>query len=177
MKIRLGASSVVAFAVWVVGAGTMLGGCRGVLGIEDLDVVADGGGDATRADAKVDSPFDASVTDTSTADVTVPNKCAVDADCPKCCHDDPALRPAFARLGQYAKATSCICGTAPCSSTAECGADICTGSTGAPAGGCLQCVDMQIRPAAGTSQCANAKTQCNGDSSCKPFLDCITSCK
>ena len=176
MKVRLRSRSVVAFAVWVVGAGTMLGGCRGVLGIEDLDVAADGG--AATADAQVDSPSDANVTDTSPADVTVPTKCAEATDCPKCCHDDATLRPAFAKLGQYAKGMGCICGTAPCSSsTTECGADVCTNLPSPPAAGCLQCIDMQIRPAAGTPQCANAKNQCNGDSSCKPFLDCISSCK
>jgi hypothetical protein len=144
-----------------------------VLGIDELDVVGDAGG-ATTTDAKVDS----AATDASTADVTpITSKCASESDCPKCCHDDTTLRPGFGKLSQLAKTTGCICGAGKCGAANECGNDICMDSQTAPAMGCLPCVDAEIRPTPGRSVCADAKTQCKADSSCKAFLDCITSCK
>jgi hypothetical protein len=82
----------------------MLAACRGVLGIEDLDVVKDGG---AGTDGGGDAPGDSLIA----ADVLQPPG-AIDAGCQAmtgmacgmCRRNAPALMPAFAALDGIAKA-------------------------------------------------------------------------
>ena len=171
------AKAVRYLGVWLASCAPLLavlGGCRAVLGIDELELASDAGDGAAR-DAPSDV-LDAQAADTG-ADAPVTSSCARAADCPKCCREDVSLRDGFGRLERLAADAGCICGAAPCQQ--ECS----PGSCAAPGGGpstptCGGCVDMQSRPPSGSAPCTTAKARCAADlQGCKPALDCITSCR
>src|SRR5690242_10670071 len=88
-----------------------LASCRGVIGIEDLDVVKDGGSTKTDAGGGTDA-----IADTNSADSPMPGtdggKCSglTGMACGMCCHDDSVLKTQFPLLQNIAVDSGCACG-------------------------------------------------------------------
>ena len=172
-------------ALYVVAAPLLvLGGCRGVVGIHDLDVVSDGGseGGGGGAEGGVDAGKDVVVagdtgSDAPVAVVTIDAGCqqSTGMACGMCCRMSPALMPAFAKLDRIAKSTGCVCGAGACST--ECGNDVCMDKPSTM--GCGGCVDMNTRAMPGTSLaplCMDAVTECMADAVCVNAPACQHSC-
>ena len=167
----------------------VIGGCRGVVGIHDLEVVADGGSGGG-AEGGTDSAMgtDSMGTDSSTgmdarADGPQPT---IDAGCQTttgmacgmCCRMTQALTPGYDKLAQLAKSTGCVCGAGACTATSECGSDLC-GASGQAGMGCGGCVDMATRKMPGTSltpTCQMAVDACRMNQDCSQVLFCEQSC-
>lgn len=155
----------------------LLGGCRAVLGIEELELKKDGGTDAA-TDASVDNlvPGDAITSDVALD--ALGSECRNDSDCLRCCRDNTLLRPQFSELITKASQASCLC-TAPmntCSS--ECS------RAGCPPSGpdsdpmtCNKCVDTTFLSPTLSTTCQNAVSACQGDVTCKDAINCLLSCK
>jgi len=164
----------------------VLGGCRGVLGIEDLDVVADGG--TPKAEAGTDAMIgtDAMMGTDARGDAlpmpTIDAGCGATSGmaCGMCCRQSQALAPGFEKLAQLAKMSGCVCGaTGACTATSECGSDLCLAGGTAMAMGCGGCVDMATRKAPGgtlTPACQTAVDNCAADPDCSQVLFCSHSC-
>jgi hypothetical protein len=159
-------------------------GCRGVIGIEDLKLVDGGttgteGGADTGTDAfKPDGPppgMDAG------GDGSAPG-CATQAECRKCCHENPALNggatgPGFDKLSAAAVAASCICGAGKCQT--ECATASCANPTmpaGMPCGPCIDGLFIKNPTPPISTECMNAKAMCNLDPDCMKALACLSSC-
>jgi hypothetical protein len=140
----------------VTGPLLFLGGCRGVVGIHDLDVVADvgvpgsEGGVGATSDNAVSS--EASGTDAaSDGPVHVPIEAGCQSStgmaCGMCCRTAAVLMPAFGKLDQLAAQENCICGAGACSTSTECGTTVCVGSpSNGMCGGCVEFI-VQVSPA------------------------------
>jgi hypothetical protein len=162
----------------LVGAILVVGGCRGVIGIHDFDVVADSTEGGTDAGSDVVVGVDARA--------DAPPGPAIDAGCQgstgmacgMCCRMSAALMPAFAKLEAIAKQTGCVCGSGACTAAGECGGDLCMGKPTSGMG-CGGCVDMATRSMPGTSltpQCTNAVAACTADAVCQDARLCQHSC-
>jgi len=137
--------------------------CRAVLGIEELDEVADagkttsdGGAGAKDATGDVNTGADSGST------------CAMNAECGKCCRE--ADKEANKRLEGFLK--TCLCEAGPGACTDCVSTDVCGQSTPAPNTNCIPCIDGKIK----ADSCPNEKKQCGGDTGCKAVYDCIHSC-
>jgi hypothetical protein len=152
-----------------------LGGCRGIVGIHDLDVVADGSEGGTDAGGDVVVGVDALADSPVGPAIDAGCQLSMGMACGMCCR--MALIPAFAKLEQIAKQTGCVCGSGACTSANECGADLCMAKPSTM--GCGACVDMSTRTVPGTTptpQCSNAMTECMADSVCRDAPICQHSC-
>ena len=156
----------------------LLGGCRGVIGIEALDVVADAGGGAG-VDAGKDVVVGVETGSDAPAVPEIDAGCQTSAGmaCGKCCRMAAVLMPAFGKLDMLAKENHCICGAGACTATTECANDVCAGTSSNPP--CGGCVDMSIHPmppATASAECVAAETACMNDSVCKAAIACQQSC-
>ena len=155
----------------------MLVACRGVLGIEDLEVVKDGG---TSNEGGVDAPGDRLVVGDVVPDVPISVfdagcQSKTGSSCGSCCH--MALGMQFEKLQQTAFMQKCVCGGAACGGPTECGETLCKMDGGMEIG-CGACVDMQTKmPAPGA--CTTAAEACERDPNCRdarPSRKSPTSC-
>lgn len=160
---------------WGIGFAGALVACRGILGIDALELDdgatgADGGG----ADAAAEASAADGGGGSADAGPAYPQCVAQGGACRKCCHDDvPGLGEEFERLMNHAK-PGCLCGQqGECKE--ECGAAFCGGGA-APLGGCPPCVDDIFTRNDLAGPCKDAADACNGDPTCKPMLDCLSAC-
>lgn len=151
-----------------------LAGCRGVIGIEDLDVRNDAGPGS--GDGGTDGPKGGP--DSGGPDVTPGGDAGCRSrptgmDCGKCCHDDATLGPQFMALQKLAVETGCVCGTGACTAASECGSTLCAMVMG---GGmeCGPCIDGVLRTST-SSACMTLANRCMTDG-CKGIYDCIRDC-
>jgi hypothetical protein len=145
---------------------TALVACRGVLGIEELEL-ADSG---ASKDGASDAPSDAvGQPDTDKTDGISPGGCATAGNCRQCC------RQTFGKEideAAYLGKDSCFCGAVGKCST-DCAAGLCVDA--APKEPCGPCIDGQIiKPA--SKECEDMVTACVQRPSCKVGVDCLKSC-
>jgi hypothetical protein len=178
-------------------AGLVLGilaGCRGVLGIEPLELVD--GGDATQADAPGnDATNDAGSEATPGTDGPVEAEASVDADagspvdaapdilaicaneggmnCRPCCKSSLATQTG-ALIG-YMLSSGCICGGGQCA--AECDSSLCGAAPGPPPMACANCSDMAVLgPSTISGPCTTAINDCRNDNACAAAIECLQGC-
>jgi hypothetical protein len=199
--VRIG-SGICAGAAMVL-ASLLAPGCRGVLGIEPLELVDGAAADGAQADGGVDATPDTSTgpdagsTDGGTdadaaadagagadtgADGGGPSDAGADGvaacfaeggNCRPCCKT--SFAGATGRLTGYMVQDGCICGDAGACST-ECATSSCTGSTSPPPGTCAMCSDNAIlQPPVGAA-CEQALSDCKGDPTCAPAAACLQNC-
>jgi hypothetical protein len=198
---RIPSSGRVCIFLFVACAASSLGACRGVLGIENLELVDAGDGGEMRADTSVgpeSGTAESGGQDAAQDDVTSPDSApSVDSSPPPsdgagpdaspyamCVAEGQMCRPccrttylsANTVFTQLAGTDGCLCGASgQCQS--ECVASICAsppnGST--PVMACNSCFDMAvISPTA--SACMSADQTCEGEPSCQDVIDCLNSC-
>lgn len=166
-----------------------LGGCRAIVGIQDLGL-ADGGkhdsGEPTDGEAADSSAPDTSSADSGSVDSGPDDSGnAGDANpyatcngqpgeaCPACCRMATGMD--YGKLQGYARMTSCLCtSTATCST--DCATTICATppSMNMPGMTCAMCVDMQLVSSA--AACQSARSQCAGDTTCAAAVQCLAGC-
>jgi hypothetical protein len=156
------------------------GGCRGIIGYEDLVLDTDasvpiGASDAAgpgAIDSGTHAPSDASAAaDTATGvDAAKPpiDECTGLAvpDCFPCCRTH--YGPEFAQLKQLAQ-NQCYCNGHGCET--ECGSWCGDPSTPPPAGPCGKCLDDKLR------SCQTVLSTCNGQANCAPAAGCVERCQ
>ena len=156
----------------------VLTGCRAIIGIDELDVVGDGGPDGgvgPKLDAALDAAGDAAVIDSAIPPAPIDAGCqnTTGMACGMCCRSSGALMPAFAQLDRVLVDNQCICGTSGKCVT-DCAASACTGGNSVMQ--CGACIDGVIRQPM-TTQCMAAATACMNDVACRDSLGCFGSCK
>jgi hypothetical protein len=154
--------------------------CRGIIGIEPLELSDSGmdasaGGDATSHDASTDAgggPDTAGPADGGDPYA----QCATQGGgCRPCCHTNFAS--AFNALPLYLRDAGCICGTGQCSDVATgCAQQTCANPPQPPQPPCGPCIDtiMLQKPLAGS--CDKGATDCMNDPTCKQAVECLRAC-
>ena len=149
--------------------------CRGVLGIEDVNLV-DGGEDSGHAagDAAGDGApqTDASTSDAGGADSgasTCGMRTTTRPSCTMCCGQENGVGAA-AYFGFAEQGNTCACQACngPCPSTMK----VCGGSTPmaqTQCGGCVSNLEIDNR-------CPDLAAKCDGDPQCKKWSACIKTC-
>jgi hypothetical protein len=180
----------------IVAALVALAGCRGILGIESLEVVGDGGSDggpedATTSDA--DHPGDASGPSKDSGDATPPpdgggprplalpdgappndSGCQYQSPtgsdpCQPCCH--MAFPAGFDDMAVAAIAAGCLCQEDGGGCGGECGSAFCANPAGSmPSSSCNMCLDKALG-----ATCAPALTTCTS-ADCINARSCLASC-
>lgn len=158
-------------------ASTLVGGCRAVIGYEDVTLASDAGG-TSEAGASDGGALDSggSVTDGGTGtDTGAPpptdggptDTCDQQPDlgqCLRCCRT--AYPQAFAQLNQVAMG-QCYCGGQGCDT--ECNT-WCPSPNVAPPPTCGQCTDLKLK------SCSAALKSCRLQAGCTPAADCTERC-
>jgi hypothetical protein len=158
---------------WLLGACGALVACRGVLGIEELELVdagedAAGASDAaTQAEAANDSGLDAPAPVDAGMDSPFASCGAQGANCPMCCHDNVTMA-AFIALDEYGVDAGCICGSGSCPPS-QC-ASVCANPSSPP--NCGMCTD----PVFAGSACPAVGNACANDPSCAAAIECLRIC-
>lgn len=147
-------------------------GCRGIIGIEDREYVADGGeADATVNDANADGANPAATICLHTT-----------GDCPPCCRN--AYHSQSQRLLAYENTCLCAPGPNDCSAPCDAGPGCAISPQGGQGGGgpegggapgpnqCGPCLDRSVT----TSECADAAATCLADPACADIVVCLRSC-
>jgi hypothetical protein len=145
-------------------------GCRGIIGIEDLNVAdagVDGGKDSGGSSSSSSSSSGGG--EGGAPDAGGPCVGKTGPECGKCCRDN--FRDGVAQLEANAKNTGCICGAGPSSCATECATEIYAGNPPIAGGACSPCIDQQLR----TPACKNARDACNTDA-CRTAAACEQQC-
>lgn len=169
---------VYATAGAVVLLASLAGGCRAVIGYEDVSLVTDGGGISTPTDGGATNDGGGAIADTGAnpIDTGLPppppdsgpaDSCGEQPDlgqCLRCCRT--AYPQAFAQLNQVAMG-QCYCGGQGCDT--ECNA-WCPSPSTAPPPVCGQCTDVKLKA------CTAALKSCRLQAGCTPAADCTERC-
>lgn len=155
-----------ALVMLVSGAFTLVA-CRGLLGVEPLELDdGEGGVDAARTtDARADAPADAKAdaTDAATPFAAKIAKCKAENPCRPCCKAE------FRALKDYEDhARYCLC-TEPYCKSACSGGSYCSSST-QPDNPCGKCIDDALIK--GDCKAANDCTSAE----CKAAIECLQAC-
>lgn len=141
--------------------------CRGIVGIEDLALVA-GGGDGGAAEASADGAMGDGSTDAAPdADAVQLAQCLSAAtECRKCCKDNFAD---FRDLQNNEDARNCFCDT-PGECKNDCLSDPYCTADGQPTQGsnCLRCIDDKFEAKRCVGKCTSAN--------CQAGLNCLRAC-
>jgi len=142
--------------------------CRGILGVEELELADAGAADAGK-DALADTvnPSETSTTDTG----SVFDAGCRGVDCPKCCR--MGYGPDLDQVGNIGVTKGCFCNGPNAKCVTECAAGLCANKP--PAEPCGPCIDMQIRNPT-TKECQDTITECLGKENCKKAILCLQSC-
>lgn len=152
-------------------------GCRGIIGIEPLEI-ADGGPDAA-PDARggVDGSAEggggeAGGGDAGGGDASPYAACVQQgAMCRPCCHT--TFNTANQQLMQGARSGGCFCADAGGECQSECAASLCAGAM--PDMTCGPCIDNAVLSPS-TPTCMQAVSHCEASQSCRDIIDCMKAC-
>lgn len=168
----------------------LLAACRGVLGIEPLELVGDGGvdgassdGTPTGADADAAAPGSDASDGSTTADSppdAPPDTSAIismcvgqGTNCRPCCK--MSLMQGNESLTMLAVQAGCICGSGQCAS--ECDGSTCGGSGAPPPQACAMCTDTALLgPGSPSQPCSQAVDDCMQTPACAPVMQCLMAC-
>ncbi len=166
-------------------ASLVLVACRGIVGIEPLELV-DGGrsdsesssssgdgaaADTGQVDAGHDARSDAHQGRDSGPDVPVTNCPTMGSMCLGCCRMTVGGSD-FAALENYGRLSGCLCGSGACQSA--CSTSVCATPPGPMNMTCGMCTDPQL--VSMTAACVSAGDMCAKDSTCAAAIDCLRSC-
>gem|GEM_PF-3031685 len=154
-------------------------GCRGIIGIEPLEIAdggVDGGRDARGAvDASADAAGggDAGGGEAGGGDASAYAACVQEGSsmCRPCCH--ATFSGASMQLGQTAIGAGCMCADAGGECQSECASSLCVQK--APSMTCGPCFDNAVLSPS-TPTCTQAVSECEGSSSCHDIIDCMKAC-
>lgn len=157
----------------LIGYGLLALACRGLVGIEDLEVV-DGGdvgdgrvaAETSTGDASSDTSTTSPDTGTKPVDAGAAAACLASSDCRKCCKDSFAE---FRDWSGSAGPRSCICtGAKGCQPCMNEDGGFCAGQQEPQGGNCVPCVDDTLIRGDCNEGCTSA--------ACLEGLACLKAC-